>query len=65
MARDLQLGIPCIGRLFKKSLCHAFKTDAVKLVFGTSRAKNKATMLSVMYPLLEARLFLGSNYVGP
>ena len=45
---------PCGGKLWKRELCHAFKTDVVQIVFGTSRAKNKATMLSVMYALLEA-----------
>ena len=47
-------GKDCTGRLYKRELCHSFKTDVVQLVFGTSRAKNKATMLSVMYALLEA-----------
>ncbi|AOH46986.1 hypothetical protein BCS37_00320 [Selenomonas sp. oral taxon 920] len=44
----------CNGRLYRKDLCHAFKTDVVQIVFGTSRAKNQAVMLSVMYALLEA-----------
>jgi len=47
-------GKKCSGRLYKNKLCHSFKTDVVRLVFGTSRAKNQATMLSVMYALLEA-----------
>lgn len=47
-------GRPCDGKLWKRELCHAFKTDVVQIVFGTSRAKNQATMLSVMYALLEA-----------
>ena len=47
-------GKNCSGKLYKRKLCHAFKTDVVQIVFGTSRAKNKATMLSVMYALLEA-----------
>lgn len=47
-------GKDCSGKLYKRELCHAFKTDVVQLVFGTSRAKNQATMLSVMYALLEA-----------
>lgn len=47
-------GKECNGKLWKKDLCHAFKTDVVQIVFGTSRAKNRATMLSVMYALLEA-----------
>ena len=47
-------GKDCNGKLSKRELCHAFKTDVVKIVFGTSRAKNRATMLSVMYALLEA-----------
>ena len=47
-------GKNCSGRLYKNKLCHSFKTDVVRLVFGTSRAKNQATMLSVMYALLEA-----------
>lgn len=47
-------GKACGGKLWKRELCHAFKTDVVQIVFGTSRAKNQATMLSVMYALLEA-----------
>lgn len=47
-------GKDCQGLLKKRELCHVFKTDVVQIVFGTSRAKNKATMLSVMYALLEA-----------
>ena len=47
-------GKECNGKLWKRKLCHAFKTDVVQIIFGTSRAKNKATMLSVMYALLEA-----------
>ena len=47
-------GKDCHGKLWKKDLCHAFKTDVVQIVFGTSRAKNQAVMLSVMYALLEA-----------
>lgn len=47
-------GKDCGGRLYKKALCHSFKTNVVKLTFGTSRAKNQSTMLSVMYALLEA-----------
>ena len=47
-------GKSCEGKLLKRELCHAFKTDVVQIVFGTSRAKNQATMLSVMYALLEA-----------
>lgn len=47
-------GKDCSGILHKKDLCHSFKTDVVKITFGTSRAKNQATMLSVMYALLEA-----------
>ena len=47
-------GKNCSGRLYKNKLCHSFKTDVVRLVFGTSRAKNQATMLSIMYALLEA-----------
>ena len=47
-------GKECNGSLWKRELCHAFKTDVVQIVFGTSRAKNQATMLSVMYALLEA-----------
>lgn len=44
----------CSGRLNKSKLCHSFKTDVVRIVFGSNRAKNKATMLSAMYALLEA-----------
>ena len=47
-------GKECNGSLWKRELCHAFKTDVVQIIFGTSRAKNQATMLSVMYALLEA-----------
>ena len=47
-------GKKCTGKLYKRELCHSFKTDVVQLVFGTSRAKSQATMLSVMYALLEA-----------
>lgn len=47
-------GKRCTGKLYKKELCHSFKTDVVKIVFGTSRAKSQSTMLSVMYALLEA-----------
>ena len=47
-------GKECDGKLWKRSLVHAFKTDVVQIIFGTSRAKNQATMLSVMYALLEA-----------
>jgi len=47
-------GKECNGKLLKRDLCHAFKTDVVQLIFGTSRAKNQATMLSVMYALLRA-----------
>lgn len=47
-------GKSCSGKLYKKNLCHSFKTDVVKIVFGTPRAKNQETMLSVMYALLEA-----------
>ena len=47
-------GKDCDGLLHRKDLCHSFKTDVVRITFGTSRAKNQATMLSVMYALLEA-----------
>lgn len=47
-------GKECTGKLFRKDLCHSFKTDVVRITFGTSRAKNQAVMLSVMYALLEA-----------
>ena len=47
-------GKECTGKLYKRKLCHSFKTDVVRLVFGTPRARNKATMLSVMFALLEA-----------
>ena len=40
--------------LYKKRLCHSFKTDVVRITFGTSRASNSTTMLSVLYALLEA-----------
>jgi len=46
-------GKECNGKLWKRELCHAFKTDVVQVIFGTSKAKNRATMLSVMYALLE------------
>lgn len=39
--------------LERKSLCHTFKTDVVRLAFDTPYAKSKDTMLSVMYALLE------------
>lgn len=51
---DSPWGRKCKGKLWKREICHAFKTDVVKVVFGTSRARNRATMLSVMYALLEA-----------
>ena len=51
---DSSWGKDCNGLLYKRELCHSFKTDVVQIVFGTSRAKNQATMLSVMYALLEA-----------
>lgn len=44
----------CKGKLHRRELCHSFRTDVVRITFGTSRAKNKSTMLSVMYALLEA-----------
>lgn len=47
-------GKDCSGLLYRKDLCHSFKTDVVRITFGTSRAKNQSTMLSVMYALLEA-----------
>lgn len=47
-------GKDCNGLLYRKELCHSFKTDVVRITFGTSRAKNQSTMLSVMYALLEA-----------
>ena len=47
-------GKNCDGKLYKKKLSHTFKTDVVSIVFGSSRAKNKGVMLSVMYALLEA-----------
>ena len=47
-------GKDCNGILQKKKLCHVFKTDVVKIFFGDSSSKNKATMLSTMYALLEA-----------
>lgn len=47
-------GKDCSGKLYRKELCHSFKTDVVRITFGTSRAKNQSTMLSVMYALLEA-----------
>lgn len=46
-------GKTCDGKLVKRDLCHAFKTDVVQIIFGTAKAKNKATMLSVMYAFLE------------
>lgn len=47
-------GKECTGKLYPRRLCHAFKTDVVRIVFGTSRAKDRTLMLSVMYALLEA-----------
>ena len=47
-------GKDCNGKLCKRKLCHTFKTDVVKIVFGTPGAKSRPTMLSVMYALLEA-----------
>lgn len=47
-------GKDCSGKLYRKELCHSFKTDVVIITFGTSRAKSQSTMLSVMYALLEA-----------
>lgn len=47
-------GKDCSGLLKRKALCHSFKTDVVRITFGTSRAKNQSTMLSVMFALLEA-----------
>ena len=51
---DSPWGKRCNGRLHRNKLCHSFKTDVVRIIFSTSRAKNQATMLSVMYALLEA-----------
>jgi DEAD/DEAH box helicase domain protein len=47
-------GRECNRVLRRKDLCHSFKTDVVRITFGTSRANNQSTMLSVMYALLEA-----------
>lgn len=47
-------GKKCNGKLYKNKLCHSFKTDVVKIIFGTSKAKDYTTMISVMYALLEA-----------
>lgn len=47
-------GKDCQGTLHRRDLCHSFKTDVVRITFGTPRAKNQTTMLSVMYALLEA-----------
>lgn len=47
-------GKDCKGTLYRKKLCHTFRTDVVRIIFGSSRAKNQSTMLSVMYALLEA-----------
>ncbi len=47
-------GKDCTGLLYRKDLCHSFRTDVVRITFGSSRAKNQSTMLSVMYALLEA-----------
>lgn len=51
---DSPWGKPCMGKLWQRSLCHAFKTDVVRIVFGTSKARDRNLMLSVMYALLEA-----------
>lgn len=47
-------GKDCIGKLYRKELCHSFKTDVVRITFVTARAKSQSTMLSIMYALLEA-----------
>ena len=47
-------GKVCDGLLYRKELCHSFKTDVVRITFGSPRAKSQETMLSVMYALLEA-----------
>lgn len=47
-------GKTCTGKLHKRNLCHSFRTDVVKIIFGTPGAKSQPTMLSVMYALLEA-----------
>lgn len=47
-------GKKCKGKLIKRMLSHTFKTDVVRIVFASPRAKNKSVMLSVMYALLEA-----------
>lgn len=47
-------GKGCDNKLYRRSLCHAFKTDVVKIMFDSSSARNQATMISVMYAMLEA-----------
>lgn len=47
-------GSDCNWKLYRKELCHSFKTDVVRITFGTVRAKSQSTMLSVMYALLES-----------
>ena len=53
-SHDAPWGKRCSGKLYRKNLCHSFKTDVVRITFGTARAKNQSTMLSVLYALLEA-----------
>lgn len=51
---DSAWGKECNGKLYQKRLCHVFKTDVMKITFGTDKASDYNTMLSVMYALLEA-----------
>lgn len=44
----------CNRKLWKREPRHAFKTDVAQVVFGASRAKKHATMLSAMCVLQEA-----------
>ncbi len=47
-------GKECKHKLRRHMLCHVFKTDVVSLTFFSRFASDEATMLSVMYALLEA-----------
>lgn len=47
-------GKKCEIRLEKNKLCHAFKTDVIRIVFRHPDSGNQQVMISVMYALLEA-----------
>ncbi|MBR3624589.1 MAG: DUF1998 domain-containing protein, partial [Selenomonadaceae bacterium] len=42
------------NKLYPRKLCHVFKTDVIKIIFGATNADDDSVMLSVMYALLEA-----------